>query len=69
MKRRATPQLELFGSPKQKRPKSKEPKAVYTAVLFLRSSGARVYRAGLKTSIVNGKRVANASLKSMVPGR
>jgi hypothetical protein len=55
-----TPLLEI--APSQPRRRRPEPRALYEAILRLRRAGNRVYRAGRDTSLVNGRRVANAAI-------
>lgn len=55
-------QAALFAAPPQPRIAKSETDRLYSAVLFLRTAGARVYRAGRDTHLVNGQRVSTREL-------
>lgn len=57
-----TEQLAMFEAPPQPRAKRSEPERVYMAVLYLRSAGAKVYRAGRNDHLVDGVRVPTRAL-------
>jgi hypothetical protein len=68
MPRRPPPQPDLFDPIAQSRAVRPEDRTIYCAVLALRAAGFRVYRAGRGASLVNGRRVPNVALLTVVGG-
>jgi hypothetical protein len=65
---RKPPQPDLFALEALQQPRriKAEDKAIHRAVLELRAAGFRVYRAGPRTSSVNGRRMPTAALLTFV---